>query len=147
MISRVQRYWRYENGPDRDDLLRQLYSSDLDNPDVTPATFLAGPTNGSLHNSHLKIQPFSLPLTSISHGPLFGTKTSTIQNRRKESTPSTELHQPIGFVCCHCRYHSSGCYCSNPDDVECPHKIQPRCRNCAIIFTRPRRRHDTCEDG
>ncbi|KAI1755791.1 hypothetical protein F4782DRAFT_487012 [Xylaria castorea] len=73
--------------------------------------------------------------------------TSVPQNRRKGSAPLTEFHQPIGFVCCHCRYRSSGSYCSNPEYAECPHKSLPRCRNCPIIFTPPRLRHDTCEDG
>ncbi|KAI0201869.1 hypothetical protein F4808DRAFT_424095, partial [Astrocystis sublimbata] len=59
--------------------------------------------------------------------------------RRKSLPQSSTLHQPIGFVCCHCRYHSSGSYCSNPDYDGCPHKRVPRCDDCPIIFTLPRR--------
>ncbi|KAI0838048.1 hypothetical protein F5Y06DRAFT_269667 [Hypoxylon sp. FL0890] len=47
----------------------------------------------------------------------------------------TQRHQPIGFVCCHCKYRSSGSYCSNPDSPDCPHRSRPRCRECPILFT------------
>ncbi|OTA95408.1 hypothetical protein M434DRAFT_28913 [Hypoxylon sp. CO27-5] len=46
-----------------------------------------------------------------------------------------ECHQPIGFVCCHCRYRSSGSFCSNPDRLDCPHRNLPRCKECPILFT------------
>ncbi|KAI1378927.1 hypothetical protein F4677DRAFT_410002 [Hypoxylon crocopeplum] len=46
-----------------------------------------------------------------------------------------QCHQPIGFVCCHCRYRSSGSYCSNPDRLDCPHRQHPRCQSCPILFT------------
>ncbi|KAI0017896.1 hypothetical protein F4780DRAFT_781890 [Xylariomycetidae sp. FL0641] len=49
-----------------------------------------------------------------------------------------DFHQPIGFVCCHCRYRSSGSFCSNPARVDCPHRCVPRCRRCPILFTPPR---------
>ncbi|KAI1433699.1 hypothetical protein GGR50DRAFT_667235, partial [Xylaria sp. CBS 124048] len=47
----------------------------------------------------------------------------------------TEFHQPIGFVCCCCKYRSSGRFCSNPVNNGCRHKRVPRCRSCPIIFT------------
>ncbi|KAI1771677.1 hypothetical protein F4818DRAFT_200191 [Hypoxylon cercidicola] len=47
---------------------------------------------------------------------------------------TTQRHQPIGFVCCHCQYRSSGSLCSNPDRLDCPHREVPRCQQCAIIF-------------
>ncbi|KAI1457351.1 hypothetical protein F4805DRAFT_429030 [Annulohypoxylon moriforme] len=46
-----------------------------------------------------------------------------------------QFHQPIGFVCCHCRYRSSGSFCSNPDRLDCPHRGLPRCQQCPILFT------------
>ncbi|KAI1403165.1 hypothetical protein F4819DRAFT_484952 [Hypoxylon fuscum] len=46
-----------------------------------------------------------------------------------------QCHQPIGFVCCHCRYRSSGSFCSNPDRLDCPHRGFPRCQQCPILFT------------
>ncbi|KAL7621186.1 hypothetical protein AAE478_008503 [Parahypoxylon ruwenzoriense] len=51
--------------------------------------------------------------------------------------PTRRRHQPIGFVCCHCRYRSSGSFCSNPDRPDCPHRGVPRCQDCPILFTPP----------
>ncbi|CAJ2503482.1 Uu.00g108760.m01.CDS01 [Anthostomella pinea] len=51
---------------------------------------------------------------------------------------AVQFHQPIGFVCCQCRYRSSGSRCSNPDRPDCPHRGVPRCGNCPILFTPPR---------
>ncbi|KAI5867673.1 hypothetical protein GGS23DRAFT_549394 [Durotheca rogersii] len=51
--------------------------------------------------------------------------------------PAENHHQPIGFVCCHCRYRSSGSLCSNPYEPDCPHRTVPRCRDCPILFTAP----------
>ncbi|KAI1097639.1 hypothetical protein F4804DRAFT_327078, partial [Jackrogersella minutella] len=51
---------------------------------------------------------------------------------------ATHLHQPIGFVCCHCRYRSSGSFCSNPERPDCPHRGVPRCQQCPILFTSSR---------
>ncbi|KAI1203559.1 hypothetical protein F5X97DRAFT_94691 [Nemania serpens] len=73
------------------------------------------------------------------------TTVTTTSNRRAGSAYLADLHQPIGFVCCQCRYHSSGSYCSNPEYVQCPHKTLPRCSDCPIIFTSPRLSHDTSE--
>ncbi|KAI1475754.1 hypothetical protein K445DRAFT_176340 [Daldinia sp. EC12] len=56
--------------------------------------------------------------------------------------PITEFHQPIGFVCCQCRWRSSGSFCSNPYVPDCPHRATPRCQNCQIIFTDPRKGTD-----
>ncbi|KAI1080509.1 hypothetical protein F5B20DRAFT_539549 [Whalleya microplaca] len=47
-----------------------------------------------------------------------------------------QLHQPIGFSCCKCNYKCSGNYCSNPDEPNCPHRTEPFCRKCPIIFTK-----------
>ncbi|KAI0912181.1 hypothetical protein F4823DRAFT_582739 [Ustulina deusta] len=81
----------------------------------------------------MRLCSLSLILAACSH-PLPPDKKSGIPKRRRGSAPSAELHQPTGFVCCYCRYRSSGSYCSNPDYAECPHKTLPRCRNCPIIF-------------
>ncbi|KAI8951525.1 hypothetical protein F4801DRAFT_578282 [Xylaria longipes] len=143
MISRIRKCWRYENGPDDNDILQQQCSSDPDNPEPIPDTIS---TNITRHKRHTNMDSCSPPSTPSSHDrALPPPQTSATQNRRKGSASLTEHHQPIGFVCCHCRYHSSGSYCSNPDYAECPHKSLPRCRNCPIIFTPPRLRHDTGE--
>ncbi|KAI1263348.1 hypothetical protein F5Y18DRAFT_394013 [Xylariaceae sp. FL1019] len=57
------------------------------------------------------------------------------KRNRTNSHSSTNFHQPIGFVCCHCRHRSSGIYCSNPENLKCPHRTVPRCRDCLILFT------------
>ncbi|KAI1633447.1 hypothetical protein F4809DRAFT_25844 [Biscogniauxia mediterranea] len=64
---------------------------------------------------------------------------SSGESSSNDAPPMARLHQPIGFVCCQCRYRSSGSYCSNPDRPDCPHRGCPRCGDCPILFTPPRR--------
>ncbi|KAI1472333.1 uncharacterized protein F4812DRAFT_408481 [Daldinia caldariorum] len=67
---------------------------------------------------------------------------SKMPNMQAPSIPTAEFHQPIGFVCCQCEWRSSGSYCSNPHVPNCPHRTAPRCQNCLIIFTDPKRGAD-----
>ncbi|KAI0848190.1 hypothetical protein F5Y00DRAFT_239396 [Daldinia vernicosa] len=60
-------------------------------------------------------------------------------NMEIPSIPMTEFHQPLGFVCCQCQWRSSGSLCSNPHRPDCPHQTTPRCQNCLIIFTDPKK--------
>ncbi|KAI0447206.1 hypothetical protein F4803DRAFT_500060 [Xylaria telfairii] len=149
MTSRIRKCRRYDN--DHTTLQRPC-SSDPDNPGLKPGTTTpAVPTGRPPHQSHIRMQTSSIPSATHSSDqtPSSPPQVASItQKRRKGSPPAPEQHQPIGFVCCHCRYHSSGSYCSNPEYASCPHKNLPRCRNCPIIFTPSRaRRQDTCEDG
>jgi hypothetical protein len=133
---RAQKRWRYESRSGGHDALQQLCSSDLANPEFVEPTLPSSSVDFSLQRS---IHPCSISSTTTSHNPPLPPITTTVTpKRRGGSICSTELHQPIGFVCCYCRYHSSGSYCSNPDYAGCPHRTAPRCRNCPIIFTPPR---------
>ncbi|KAI1357872.1 hypothetical protein F5Y08DRAFT_323111 [Xylaria arbuscula] len=151
MASTRRKVTRYENGPDTEEALQRACSSDPINLGIAPAI---SPLPSSKHRLHihtvrLGIRPYSFSLlrTTERNHALSTEKISQTSTRRRGGSQSTELHQPIGFVCCHCRYHSSGSHCSNPDYAECPHKSIPRCSNCAIIFTKPRMTHRTCEGG
>lgn len=147
---RTRKCWRYESGPD--DLPQQPYScsSNPGNAEATPTMFPSTPTENSQRRNHFgksyDSSSFSRTTSTTYEPPLPYMKmrmTVTPKKRIRSTSSSTEHHQPIGFVCCQCRYRSSGTYCSNPDYAECPHKITPRCGNCPIIFTPPRLRGDT----
>ncbi|KAI0520990.1 hypothetical protein F5B22DRAFT_33435 [Xylaria bambusicola] len=142
MTLTVRKDRRYESGPDASEVPRRSCSSSLDNP---------GATSYTSHSSCaicLGIQTYSLySIWTIPGHPLSSERTSQVSKRRRGSSPSAGLRQPIGIVCCHCRYHSSGSDYSNPNNAECPHRTLPRCRNCPIIFTAPRMRYGVCEDG
>lgn len=148
MASTRQKATRHESGPVNKGSPRLPRSSDLDNTGVAPSISPSTPTGHQLHAIRLELRLHSLSSkrTALSH-VLPSRKTSQIAKRRRGGSVLVELHQPIGFVCCHCRYRSSGSYCSNPDYAECPHKTLPRCSNCPIIFTTPRMRYGTCEGG
>lgn len=94
-----------------------------------PARNFAPPRN---ENRSL-IPKYNTPCHQIPINP-----NQTLKRSRRNSQSTIELHQPIGFLCCQCRYISSGSYCSNPDFADCPHRAVPRCRDCPIIFTPPR---------
>ncbi|KAI5921764.1 hypothetical protein F4810DRAFT_712193 [Camillea tinctor] len=92
----------------------------------------------SILPTHTRLLPLSLPLS------LDGEETEEC------GPPKADLvrcHQPIGFVCCQCRYRSSGSYCSNPDRPNCPHRGCPRCGDCPILFTPPGRGWEKGERG
>ncbi|KAI1339274.1 hypothetical protein F5Y15DRAFT_83743 [Xylariaceae sp. FL0016] len=61
--------------------------------------------------------------------------TTAVADGMLGQTDPVDAHQPIGFVCCQCRYRSSGSNCSNPDRPDCPHRGLPRCGRCPILFT------------
>lgn len=81
--------------------------------------------------------------------PITRTRTRERRGKAEGNSPTgpTNLHQPIGFICCCCRYRSSGSNCSNPEYPACPHRTAPRCKRCAILFTGPARRHGGGGDG
>ncbi|KAI0975732.1 hypothetical protein F4678DRAFT_483980 [Xylaria arbuscula] len=148
MTSRARRCRRYDSGPDDHETLQRPSSLAHDNPDTAAATvtiLLSPPAATPLHMTDLVI-PLSITLCDR---PLPPDKTSMNSRKKKKrgNTPPPEMHQPIGFVCCYCQYHSSGSYCSNPDRADCPHKTIPRCRDCPIIFTNRQMRHGIYEDG
>ncbi|KAI8957407.1 hypothetical protein F5Y11DRAFT_339759 [Daldinia sp. FL1419] len=58
---------------------------------------------------------------------------------KTSSIHTVEFHQPIGFSCCQCQWPSNGSLCSNPNRLDCPHRTIPRCRECKILFTDPRK--------
>ncbi|KAI1803790.1 hypothetical protein F4811DRAFT_523604 [Daldinia bambusicola] len=72
---------------------------------------------------------------------------SKTPNMEIPNIPTTEFHQPIGFVCCECKWRSSGTYCSNPYVLDCPHRTSPRCQSCLIIFTDPKKGADGEEES
>ncbi|KAI2622095.1 hypothetical protein GGS21DRAFT_535205 [Xylaria nigripes] len=137
----VQTRWRYDSGPDHKAVLQRLYSSDLEHPGPKPAS---SPTPSStyslLYRTLLGLQPCLRTVVPTTQDHALPPSTAIMAPEMKKSTGAspTKRHQPIGFMCCSCRYHSSGTYCANPNANACRHKTTPRCENCVIIFTPPR---------
>ncbi|KAI1163904.1 hypothetical protein F5B18DRAFT_295436 [Nemania serpens] len=140
MTSKFHKGQRYESGSDHDHIVQRPCSSSRGNPDPKPPA-TSSPTPSDYQLSHASHHRMTSDLESLIFTPP-ATTTATTRKRRARSTSSADLHQPIGFVCCHCRYHSSGLYCSNPEHVQCPHRMLPRCTNCPIIFTSSSRPRD-----
>ncbi|KAI1108854.1 hypothetical protein F5Y14DRAFT_58754 [Nemania sp. NC0429] len=131
MTSRIRKSLRYESGPDHNHSLRQPCSPGPDNSVLTqPATSYSTPSDCQrFYTSHGRV------ISDLDIRPAPPITVAATPKRRAGSTSLVDLHQPIGFVCCQCRYHSSGMYCSNPGYAQCPHQTLPRCGNCPIIFT------------
>ncbi|KAI1349687.1 hypothetical protein F5Y01DRAFT_288305, partial [Xylaria sp. FL0043] len=122
MPSRGRKHERHEGEPKDHEIPPRPSSSDLksNNTKVASSASQSAPPESSVHERGRSLSP---------------DKTSTAPKNRRGSAPAANLHQPIGFACCHCQYRSSGSFCSNPHDTECPHKTVPRCRDCPIVFT------------
>ncbi|KAI1501600.1 hypothetical protein F5X99DRAFT_408827 [Biscogniauxia marginata] len=104
--------------------------------DSRPPRLLVQMSSANDHHHHESLSPS--PTHSHAHYQLLLPDHQHRGTGGGERPVIVQLHQPIGFVCCQCRYRSSGSYCSNPDRPDCPHRGCPRCGECPILFTPPR---------